>query len=169
MKYTLLILMSFLLVLPVVGADKIEGAFGLKLGDVFSPTGIEGEAKQSVSDNRYQFTPEKPNKVFSEYFVVVTPTTHRIYRIIAIARWPDGNEGYKVSEAIAALLNRKYGETSKLIGQVVQNNRVVGMSNDSSGPEGVTFHVTYEDSDIARQAEVERIEKALKNVDTTGL
>jgi hypothetical protein len=37
--------MAFLLALPVAGADKIEGAFGLKLGDVFSPKGIESDAQ----------------------------------------------------------------------------------------------------------------------------
>jgi hypothetical protein len=171
----LLVATFFVFSLVSATAAKIEGAFGLKLGDVFHPPNDLAGAKQTEREIRYPFTPETANKIFSEYYVFITPTSHRIYRIVALAKYRDGNAGYKVSQAISALLRQKYGEPGKITGSargeaaIIQNSRSVDMINDASGPDGVTFHVNYEDRDLALEAEEERMAIIIKDVDTTGL
>src|SRR5687768_2659483 len=107
MKMSLLTLSLSVFACTAIGAENIEGAFGVKLGDVFAPkkapiTGYDFPA--------YEFTPEKPNSAFSTYLVFITPNTHRIFRIMALGLAPDAETALKQSKAIGAVLHQKYGE-----------------------------------------------------------
>jgi hypothetical protein len=170
MKYLLLISLLFSLVLPAFAAEKIEGAFGLALGDVFDVTkqGLEANAKKALVPT--PFTPDKPNRAFSEYYVFISPKSHRIYKIIATGKFPDENAGYKVFAAIAAFLNKKYGDGADTgATKVVQNNRSVEVTNKNSSRAELTVQVSFEDDDAARQAGQEQLDAAIKALDTTGL
>ncbi|RRJ94441.1 hypothetical protein Ga0100231_008840 [Opitutaceae bacterium TAV4] len=88
---------------PVAQAKtNIEGAFGLKLGDVFDEKmvkeiailqvkGRDGNTatlarsgkKMDTGGLSYYVVPPYPNSLFGGYCVIVTPTTKRIFRIYA--------------------------------------------------------------------------------------
>ena len=76
-------------------ADAIEGAFGLKLGDIFDSS--KAISKSSLTDGTpmYQFRPEKPFRSFSSYYVMITPTTHKIYAIWGIGSVQNTESGKK--------------------------------------------------------------------------
>jgi len=67
---------------PAVNSDSF---LGLKFGDVFESDKFERDA-----DNRHllraAFTPKKPLADFDDYYVYVTPTTHRVAMVYACAK-----------------------------------------------------------------------------------
>ncbi|EIP96592.1 hypothetical protein OpiT1DRAFT_01012 [Opitutaceae bacterium TAV1] len=86
---------------------NIEGAFGLKLGDVFDEktglsflTKVDGKLRPMISVTKLDtggilcsVQPSQPNVLFENYRVIVTPTTKRIYWIQGEMRWTEGQWG----------------------------------------------------------------------------
>ena len=83
------------------GEEKInnDSFMGLKFGEVFTPDGAgesgQGEADKNAAfivDNeeptllRAKFTPKKPLAGFDDYYVFVTPTTHKVAKVYACAK-----------------------------------------------------------------------------------
>jgi len=101
-----------------VGAAEIDGAFGLKLGEVFDVA----KAKQIASDE-YEFVPESKVAPFSHYTVSVTPLTHKIATISAYALASEFSEG-QIDVLVAALL-KKYGGAPNQSG-FVHHRREIG-------------------------------------------
>ena len=62
-----------------VGFAEIEGAFGLKLGEIFDVT--KGKA---MPTGEYEFIAENPLPSFTKYLVAITPKTHKIHSITAV-------------------------------------------------------------------------------------
>ncbi|MGC3989329.1 MAG: hypothetical protein QM796_06555 [Chthoniobacteraceae bacterium] len=87
-------------------ADRITGAFGLKFGDPFEPK-TEPVSKYGVKD-AYEFKPEKANGAFTTYLVKITPTTHRIYQIVAVARTPEISKADELAAKVWAVVRNKY-------------------------------------------------------------
>jgi hypothetical protein len=87
------------------GSAEIEGAFGLKLGDVFDIS--KGKLIPSGDwAGRYEFTPDAAVSVFRQYMVAATPRTHRIHSITAVAPMSGRSEQMEV---LKAALVKKYG------------------------------------------------------------
>lgn len=61
--------------------SHIEGAFGFKLGDTVDRANLESALKNSTFE--LSITPPVTNAEFTSYGVFVTPTTGRIFKIIA--------------------------------------------------------------------------------------
>jgi len=92
-------LIALVVLKPQSKFEKIEGAFGLKLGDVFDVT-----AKGTDS-----FTPQTPTRSFDRYFVHTTPKSRRIHHIGATADFSSKSDLEKERFAILELLISKYG------------------------------------------------------------
>jgi hypothetical protein len=77
MTTKLLLLVSFIAIqASVFATDKIEGAFGMALGQKFDPEKAIGTSSLTDGTPMYQFNPEKPFRSFTKYFVMITPTSH---------------------------------------------------------------------------------------------
>ncbi len=65
---------------------KVEDGFlGLKFGEVFEGTNFVSEADEPTL-LRSAFTPKKALAGFDDYYVYVTPTTHRVVKVYACAK-----------------------------------------------------------------------------------
>jgi len=171
MKHILAILTAITFATTALAADKIEGAFGLRLGDSFEPSGrrlvVEGVTD---TEDAFEFVPKKPNPAFSTYVVFITPNTHRIYRILAISKPADSALANEQSNIIIALLHRKYGAGPFRGGQftISQESRNVTVTIWSAGSQ-VSLRADYRDETLVTQASEERLDNKLKGANADGL
>ncbi len=158
-----------------VGADKIEGAFGKKLGDVFDPSSAVGTSKLTDGTPMYEFSTTNGFRSFKTYYVLITPTTHKIYSIWGIGSVENTEAGQKEQAVVMELLKKKYGveETQGLIDtmgdvrRIDQGNRYV--LTKLTGFMDVTIDIRYYDSDLDKLAEAERLAAETKKADDSGL
>ncbi len=81
-------------------AQNIEGAFGLKLGEVY---------EKEVDENyAAAFTPSNPVKPFTFYALVVVPSTKKICFITASAKFDDDDEAKRQEEVLKRVIEKKY-------------------------------------------------------------
>ena len=119
---SLLIALLFLLT-PVASAQKkqkITSAFGIKLGQEFSP---KKALKSVLGGDRtifYYFKPPKRKGNFTHYMVVITPKTHRVAEIWIGADYATQAEAEKGRDTIIRMLESRYGERD--IGSVHARN-----------------------------------------------
>ncbi|HEY3853855.1 MAG TPA: hypothetical protein VGO67_05625 [Verrucomicrobiae bacterium] len=162
-------------VLSATAADKIEGAFGKKLGELFDVTSAVGQSQLTDGTPMYEFTPTNAFRSLKKYYVFVTPTTKKIYSIWGTGPTENTETGKKEQALIMEILQEKYGEKSKpgLLESIVdadivdQGNRYV--MSKVSGFSDVTIDVRYYDRDLEQLAEKERIAEEAKKVDKKGL
>lgn len=169
---TLLILAT-----SALGSEKIEGAFGLKLGDPFQPKNA-AVSKFGFAAG-YEFTPEKPNSALTTYFVYITPNSHLIYQIVAVGTAEDSQSASNMSKKIRAIVGRKYEDTPTNDESIEQGARRVEVVKRESfvsqqiSKTQYSFAVFYTDTRLQSQASQERSEnerkELLKDADTTGL
>lgn len=67
------------------GARKEDGFLGLKFGEVFASTNFVADADEPTL-LRAAFTPKKALAGFDDYYVYVTPTTHKVVKVYACAK-----------------------------------------------------------------------------------
>ena len=171
------------LVATTHAAEKIEGAFGLRFGEVFEPTAAP-VAVQSRTDNffgAYEFKPDKPNPAFSTYVVWVSPASHRIYKIAAVRTFADFDERERTAAKLVAALSNKYSDTPVLQGPVSQYHKSIEVNNfDAKDTAPYGLMVVYYDQDTGgksaveeaaiRLAEIARHQREVaRTVDATGL
>ncbi len=119
-------LIETLIACTTVGVAGIDGAFGLKLGDVF-----DVESGKQVGANEYEFVPQGKVSNLSRYSVNVTPTTHKI---VAINAWALESEFPKDQiDVIVAALIKKYGGTPQQSGFVLYRREI--------GDRTILFHL----------------------------
>lgn len=155
--------------------NKIEGAFGMKLGAIFDSKKAIGKGELTDGTVMYQFAPSNPFRSFKKYYVMITPKTHRIYSIWGIGNFDAQAKAEKEQMLILELLNKKYGSQKKEglmdslydVKQVDQGDRSVVVK--ISGIMDVTLDIRYYDDKLRTQAEKERIELESKKVDSSGL
>jgi hypothetical protein len=176
-KFALFALVLSSVVIPARAVEKIEGAFGLKLGDVWHPK--EKPDMKYGGGEGYTFTPAQPNSAFSDYLVWITPESHRIFKIMAIGVAPDGKTAEARCAGIAAVLNEKYGGCGFAQRVTVEDRAVctqlypqqVRQASEPQPP--IMYAVWYEDSILSAQAVTEknaaRLKELLRNADPTGL
>lgn len=140
----------------------IEGAFGLKLDDKFTP-----DPKTRIDEGQYQggyrFTPQKPNPQFSEYIVFIAPNSHRIYRIVAVSsyEWNAQEKGFRFSERLRNYLASKYGS-------LIQVTRFISVNNVSE-KDKLEVTLEYLDAGVQSIAVEEQISNDLQGFDGEGL
>ncbi len=87
--------------------EKIEGAFGFKLGDFFDPsTAINSEQMKG----KYKVTPKIIYPGLTSYYVTITPTTKVIHTITAAATFASKEAGKQIYEDLVNLIEAKYNQ-----------------------------------------------------------
>jgi len=123
----------------------------------------------------YEFTPTNGFRSFNRYYVLVTPTTKKIYAIWAVGSMVNTETAKKEQTLLMEILQQKYGAKSKpgLLDSIVdadtvdQGNRYV--MTKVSGFTDVTIEIRYYDRDLEKTAEKERIADEANKVDKKGL
>lgn len=59
----------------------ISGLMGMNLGNIFHPKDSPDNGKLQSGETLYAFSPAKKFREFDEYYVLITPVTHKIYQI----------------------------------------------------------------------------------------
>lgn len=164
---------------PVAAAtpavEKIEGAFGKRLGDIFHPAQAVGTSKLTDGTPMYEFATTTGFRSFKRYYVMVTPTTHKIYSIWGIGSVENTEAGKKEQAVIMELLRQKYGVAEKEglfdslgdVKRVTQRDRYV--VTKLTGFANVTIEIRYYDQQMEKLAEKERLASEVQRADKTGL
>jgi predicted RNA-binding Zn-ribbon protein involved in translation (DUF1610 family) len=155
--------------------EKIEGAFGKKLGGVFNPASAINTSKLTDGTAMYEFYTANKFRSFEHYYVLITPTTHKIYSIWGIGSVENTEAGQKEQAVVMELLKQKYGTEEKqglfdTIGDVKRidyGNRYI--MTKITGFTDVTLDIRYYDSELEKLAEQERIASEIQKTDKTGL
>ena len=113
--------------------EKIEGAFGKRLGDVFDPTQAIGTSKLTDGTPMYEFVTSTGFRSFKRYYVMVTPTTHKIYSIWGIGSIENTEAGHKEQAVVMELLRQKYRATEKEGTNQAFLQRILGQNKRSHG------------------------------------
>ncbi len=171
-----ILLASCLLVAETAPAqEKINSAFGMTLGAVFDPANAIGTAALTDGTPMYQFNASMPFRSFTEYYVLITPKTHKIYGIWGIGAIENDPTCKKEQELLLAMLEQKYGKKEKddLL-SAFYDFRMISQGNRSvvtkcSGFMDVTIEVRYKDTTLEKLADSERISLESKRVDSSGL
>lgn len=171
----ILLLLSFFATLSAAHAlDPLEGAFGLRFGDVFTPS------EQNVSDivrtddqirtRAYKFLPAVANHSFTEYWVYITPVTHRIYRIVAVGRAKSPEQATSQQDAVITVARTKYdGDFLNRERWVVQGSKSVTVRPPTALPDGsFLWQVAYTDMSLMGKI-IEATNGTLDEIDETGL
>lgn len=88
------------LIVVNASAQSIEGAFGLKLGEVYE--------KEVDENGAAAFTPSNPVSPFKSYKLVVVPSTKKICFITASANFLDSDKAKQLRKALMRVIEKKY-------------------------------------------------------------
>ena len=175
MKKIGLCIVALLLSSISISEETIKGAFGIELGSSFDPTSAIGTGSLTDGTPMYKFTPSKSFRSFSDYYVLITPQTNKVYAIWGIGDSENDPSCKKEQALVMAILQKKYGKpesdalTSSLydIKQIDQGNRFV--LTKCSGFTDVSLDIRYKDKELEKLAEQERIIIESEKVDSSGL
>jgi hypothetical protein len=163
------VLMAFLLGLPIfcgppatAAENPISGDFGMQLGDVFKP-GESPPGPVFEGFPLYPFQPGKENPAFKEYFVQMTPVSHRIFRIRATGPAENpaacSREQDRLLDALKDKLKASKMETVEApdftIKVLTVENRSVTVKCSALG--GSSLEIQFTDNDLKSLAETEKI------------
>jgi len=175
-RFFVLVSVLFLSISSSVSAEeKITGAFGLELGQTFTPQDAIGKGSLTDGTPMYQFSPKKKFRSFSTYYALITPKTNKVYSIWGIGNMENDPSCKKEQALVMAILQKKYGKEEKEqlfsslydIKQVDQGNRYI--LTRCSGFGDVSLDIRYKDKKLEKQAENERIILESEKVDSSGL
>jgi hypothetical protein len=158
-----------------LAAEKIEGGFGKKLGETFDPSLATSTSTNSEGAIMYEFTPTNAVRSFKRYFVMITPTTHKIYCVMAIGNVESTTAGRKEQSVIMDVLREKYGSEFKIgpidsmgdVKRIKQGSRNI-VTTLSGHPNHIIDIKCYDD-DLEKLAEKEHVAKETANIDKSGL
>ncbi|OGT18845.1 MAG: hypothetical protein A2V90_02705 [Gammaproteobacteria bacterium RBG_16_57_12] len=156
-------------------AEKIGGAFGKELGQVFEPSSAIGKGELTDGTPMFQFNPENTFRSFSKYYVMITPKTHKIYSIWGIGTMQNDPICKKEQEVIMEILKKKYGQPKKKdlamnlfdAEMIDHGDRVI--VTKCSGFMDTTIDIRYTDQNLKEIANKERIEIEGNKLDSSGL
>ncbi len=155
--------------------EKIVGAFGLDLGSEYDVKKAIGKSSLTDGTPMYQFSPKIKFRSFENYYVLITPKTHKIYSIWGIGKVDNVEKGKKEQALIMTILEKKYGKPEKEgfmssmmdSSMITHGDRYVMVK--LSGFTDVTIDIRYYDRKLTEMAEKERIEIEAEKVDSSGL
>ena len=162
------------------GQAAITGAFGKKLGDVFDPASAIGKGALTDGTPMYQIQPDKPFRSFTSYYVLITPTSHKIWSIWGIGPCENTESGEKEQALLMDLLEKKYGPKDA---DDVFNGLASHLNKTQFITKGGrylmtqvphvfkdhTVEVRYVDGTLGKTGEQERLKAEGKKVDASGL
>ena len=155
--------------------SEITGAFGLSFGDVYNANQATGERRLTDGTPILSFKPDRVFADFTAYFVLITPTSSKIYGIWAMKASPNTSTCKKDQAVIQSLLEKKYGEPDKqelmaaLSDAITISQGPRAVMTKCSGLDDVTLEIRYNDRDVASLAERERIDIEASKLDASGL
>ena len=175
LRKTIAFLSVLLVTSSALAIDKIDGAFGKMLGDTFDLATAIGTSALTDGTPMYQFRPNKPFRSFNSYYVLITPSTHKIYAIWALGPVGNTETGKKEQALLMQILVDKYGpldstgfaDTMGDAKHITQGNRTV--YTKINGFTNTTIDIRYYDADLTGLAERERLAIEAKKVDSSGL
>jgi len=156
-------------------ADKIQGAFGKNLGETFDPSSAITTSKMGDGTTMYEFSPTTGFRSFHNYYLLITPTSHRIYGILGTGRVQNLEAGEKEQAVIMSILQKKYGNESDpgLLGSMSTQRRIDEgkryIITQITGFSEILLEIQYYDTDLQKLAETERIAAETKKADSSGL
>lgn len=147
------------------GYETISSAFGMTLGAYFDPANAYERASLKDGTPIYGFAPNPGYKAFSQYYVMITPVTNRVYGILATGTFKDPQEATVMKRDMMNLLRSKYGDlfrTSRVEGlrhakELRQGNRYILVNKATSIEEAVDIRYY----DLALRQLAQREAKAL--------
>jgi len=139
------------------GTNKIDGAFGLKLGDKFDLSKSIGRATNNGVETLYEFKPKSPYPYFSKYYVEITPKTSLIHSIITLGPKGDIEKAEHEMEIVFKALTEKYGagDGGGQERYIIQDRRGVILKLEIIQR---CLSLAYVDNDLTKQAQSERSE-----------
>ena len=158
-----------------ISAQKIKGAFGMKLGDYFDTSKAIGSSSVSDGTPLYEFEVKKTFRSFSKYYVAITPKTKKIAAIWAVGHMKSEGLGEKEQDLIMSLLQDKYGKSdylnfNNLFGcKAFKKGKRQIITKVSGFGKNITISIRYEDETLEDLAEKERISLESKKVDSSAL
>ena len=189
LKITIALCFIFLSSNNVYADNKIKGAFGIKFGQKFEISSAKGKADIGYDKLSYEFMPKDSFSSFTDYYVSITPLTHRVYSIYATADGYKQDECKKEKDIVASLIKDKY-----LIKKVHENfvkDKTLKKNGVSisiycrivSDDRGKSLNITYFDNETSKLVDVEKkqikdkkkaernksIENSKKRYDSKGL
>lgn len=155
--------------------ERIEGAFGKKLGDVFEPTSAIGTSKLKDGVLMYEFATTNGFRSFKHYYVMITPTTHKIYKIRGTGGVESTSVGRKEQSIMMGVLREKYGSEFRIgpldsmgdVKRISQGSRHIVTTLVSLSD--VTLNIEYYDEDLEKVAEKEKLAEETATIDKSGL
>jgi hypothetical protein len=153
------------------GFEKIEAAFGMKLGSEFDPASATKADRLTDGKVFYGFTPTNGFPPFVTYRVLITPVSKKIYQIMAKSESHNVGAVEREQNAITYILTEKYGPLSDSASSdpteksIVQNHRGVR----THIMDRTTLAIEYYDMDLFALAKKEQAAEDVKDKDKSGL
>ncbi len=196
MKRQLVAALGLILVVGSASAQQpIEGAFGVKLGDIFDLNNSIGQYTMPDDLIMYEFTPTNPFHWFDHYYVMVTPQTQVIHSIwgIGSVRHIDyceeeaaliyealqkryekkGQAERTAKKIILEILHDRYGDTER---ETLTDGTDTPMRTEQKQrgvlvgcTEAGTLEIRYYDRRLDRQARREKLELEANKIEDIGL
>lgn len=164
---------TFLVSVPAEAAP--DGAFGKTLGDVFKTP--KYPARQADDGQPlYAFKPKHPYEGLSNYYVLTTPVTRRIYEIWATGAFPSLPSCHRELETVHKILilrhSRNGGVTPMPDGgvRIVVMPRMTILAFCEADDRGrATLFLQYRDNLLGEEAKSEAADKRAKGADIEGM
>lgn len=131
-------------------AQNIEGAFGLKLGEIY---------EKEVDENYAAvFPPPNPAKPFTVHKLVVVPSTKKICFITASANFLDGNKAKQLREALMRVIEKKYNaKFQKGVSNSLIHEKYVQVTEKVETRENLPVEVEEQIEEIPLRSRLSRI------------
>jgi len=161
-----LVCLMMVCVLPAIAAaeqESIEGGFGFKFGEAIDVSSLNKLQNEKEGGVRYVFTPEHPYGPLTNYEVIVTPKSHRVYKIEAMENFGSMSDCRKELLRLEKVLSRKYmrtgGQVSSRFGDIPKITFGKTSKNIVALCKGVfnsrKLVLTYLDEDLLSEVKIE--------------
>ena len=155
---------------PQATKPQVIGAFGINLGSFFNPQDALKVSKTTNGETLYIINAPKKIRKFTNYYVLITPKTQKIYSIWAQAKFKDGGAKREFS-VIRNLIYKKYKNKGKkgIFGSDCNWN--IGKCNiylKNSSFMNSSLEIRYTDNDLEKLAKQEFIQKESSKTDTSA-
>ncbi len=157
--------------------ENIIGAFGLQLGDVFNPDDAINLSKTNGGEIVYQFEPTKKVKYFKTYYLLITPTSHKIKKIWGTGNYDNVQTCQDDKDVIQSILEKKYGKmkqsylTNMLRDKPIfisSRTRVIELKCTNNFP-SLGLYLEYKDNDLYELSSKEREKLKITDIDSSAL
>jgi len=155
------------------GLAQVEGAFGLKFGEVFDVSKAIDTIKATDGQVFYEVKPPTPNSYFDRYFISVTAKTKMITEIRARGPVADAAEGRARQRALVKALEGKYELKRGIFDRedaniLIQKSKSIVVKSRKSADEFI-LELIYSDSSFSAQIKKEAAEAVTAAPDNKGL